>query len=399
MIIVPIIKTHDISLEIDNIRLRPMSDNDFDILLKWNSDAEVLYYSEGNDVESYGLEDIQGIYGGVSSAAFCFIIEFEGVAIGECWLQKMNLEHVIKKHPDVDVRRIDLMIGEKEYWGKGIGTKVVKLLTKFGFETDKVEMIYYMPYDYNVRSCKAAERVGYKLLDKIPVSDNPKAKFELHYVMTRDDFFRLSNQTIWDNLYSNSSHTPTNLDWIKTYNKYFSKRNELSVIDLGCGRGDNSKFLSEAGYKVIACDFSPAAIEYINQTHPQIETCCFDMVNAFPDDFKNIGIVLASLSTHYFSLFDTVKLYDKIYDTLEPGGYFIFRVNSKGELENKDRSKIKSMIEEDYYLLEDGNTKRYFDVDSVSKLLSKFDIINIQEAELEYRGHTKYFIEGIAQKQ
>ena len=35
--------------------LRPMTGNDWDVLLKWNSDPEVLYFSEGGDVASYNL--------------------------------------------------------------------------------------------------------------------------------------------------------------------------------------------------------------------------------------------------------------------------------------------------------------------------------------------------------
>ena len=177
-----IIKTHDITLSVDaDITLHPMSDNDFDILLKWNSDAEVLYFCEGDDIESHSLEDIQGIYGYVSSMAYCFITEYKGVPIGECWLQKMNLEHIIEKYPGLDLRRIDIMIGEKEYWGKGLGTKIIKRLVKFGFIEEKADMIFYMPGDYNARSIKAAEKAGFILVDKI--RDENCTKGEYDYIM------------------------------------------------------------------------------------------------------------------------------------------------------------------------------------------------------------------------
>jgi len=208
----------------------------------------------------------------------------------------------------------------------------------------------------------------------------------------------MKQQQIWNNLYSTTTHTQSSVDWVKSYSKYFSEKKEHTILDLGCGRGDNAAYLFETGYKVVACDFSPAAIEYINKMYPQIETRCFDMIKDFPNDLKNIGIILASLSTHYFSLEATTKLYDNIYKTLEPGGYFIFRVNSKSELENKNKANVQSIIEDDYYMLNDGNTKRYFDKNSISMLLKKFKLINVQETEQEYRGSTKYFVEGIAQK-
>jgi len=212
------------------------------------------------------------------------------------------------------------------------------------------------------------------------------------------DEFLMEQKNIWNNLYFNSPHTLGSIEWIQKYDNYFHKMKNYTIIDLGCGRGDNAYYLKEEGYNVIACDFSPVAVEFINKTYPLIETKCFDMTKDFPKDFRNVGIVLASLSTHYFSLEETIVLYDNIYDTLQPTGYFIFRVNSKEELENKNRPDVHSIIERDYYLLNDGNTKRYFDIDSVSALLKKFSIIDIHQTQSEYRGHVKYYIEGMAQK-
>ena len=187
-----ILREHNYILEYMNVKLRPMLEDDFNIMAKWNSDPEILYYSEVDDVqEPYTADDLKAIYK-TAPNAFCFIIEYENKPIGECWLQKNNNQHLINQYPDADSRKIDLVIGEKEYWGKGIGTIVVRLLTKFGFEMENADMIFYIPADYNVRSCKTGERVGYKLLSKTEVKDNPKAKFELNYGMTKKDYFSMN---------------------------------------------------------------------------------------------------------------------------------------------------------------------------------------------------------------
>lgn len=186
----PIITTHNTILCESGITLRPMTDNDIEsILLKWNNDSEVLYWAEGDDIAAHDLETIKYIYGKSSNSGFCFVIEYEDIAIGECWLQKMNLEHILAEYPGLDMRRIDIMIGEKGYWGRGIGTKVVKMLTKFGFESQNADMIFYMPMDFNTRSCKLAERLGYKLVSKTPKDGNPKSKFDMNYAMTKVDYF------------------------------------------------------------------------------------------------------------------------------------------------------------------------------------------------------------------
>ena len=78
------LREHTRTLRGDRIVLRPMTEDNWDILLKWNSDSEVLYFSEGDDCVAYNLEQVQQIYRGIPQKAFCFIIESENTAIGEC---------------------------------------------------------------------------------------------------------------------------------------------------------------------------------------------------------------------------------------------------------------------------------------------------------------------------
>ena len=86
------LRAHQLTLRGTNVLLRPLTEYDWALLLKWNNDPEVLYFAEGDDVRSYGLEQIQAIYRSVSQHAFCFVIEADGQPIGECWLQAMNLD-------------------------------------------------------------------------------------------------------------------------------------------------------------------------------------------------------------------------------------------------------------------------------------------------------------------
>jgi RimJ/RimL family protein N-acetyltransferase len=131
------LRQHTVVLKKHRVVLRPLTEDDWDILLVWNNDSDVLYYTEADDVDSRALDDIQPLYRSVSQNAFCFIIESEGEPIGECWLQNMNLKRVLERYPHADSRRIDLMIGKKELWGHGIGTEVIRLLTAFAFEQEQ----------------------------------------------------------------------------------------------------------------------------------------------------------------------------------------------------------------------------------------------------------------------
>jgi aminoglycoside 6'-N-acetyltransferase len=171
------LRTHTITLHSDRIVLRPMTEQDWPTLLRWNSDPEVLYYAEGDDVSSYSLEEVQGIYRSVSQNAFCFMAELGGQPFGEGWLQRMNLVRILHKYPGLDCRRIDLMIGEKTLWGKGLGTEMIKLLTAFAFEQEKANAVFGCDIaDYNSRSLHAFLKAGYQLDATIPQPPGNKAQ-------------------------------------------------------------------------------------------------------------------------------------------------------------------------------------------------------------------------------
>lgn len=180
------LREHNVVLQGEQVILRPMTEQDWDILLSWNRDPEVLYYSEGNDVSAYNLKQVQGIYRQTSQTAFCFIVEVAGEPIGECWLQEMNLARILEQHPGQDCRRIDLMIGEKDRWGCGYGTDMIRTLTRFGFEQEGADRIYGCGIaDYNPRSLRAFQKAGYHIEAQVQQPPGQKARYGYDVVLTR----------------------------------------------------------------------------------------------------------------------------------------------------------------------------------------------------------------------
>jgi RimJ/RimL family protein N-acetyltransferase len=183
------LKGHAIDLQSERLVLRSMTEADWDTLLKWNQDSAVLYYSEGAEVDSYCLEQIKRIYRGVSQTAICFIMELDGKPIGESWLQRMNLSRILQTYPQQDCRRIDLVIGEKACWNKGLGTETIRTLVDFGFGHERADLIFDCDIaDYNPRSRRAFEKVGFRMVSKISQAPGEKAKFVYDLVITRDEW-------------------------------------------------------------------------------------------------------------------------------------------------------------------------------------------------------------------
>ena len=73
------------------------------------------------------------------------------------------------------------MIGEKGYWGQGIGTKVIYLLTEYAINNGVDVVTAFDINDYNSRSIRAFESVGYQRFMQSSAG-------VVHMVLLKDDF-------------------------------------------------------------------------------------------------------------------------------------------------------------------------------------------------------------------
>jgi RimJ/RimL family protein N-acetyltransferase len=182
------LREHKVTLRGWRVALRPMTEDDWPLVEKWETDPDVFYWADGENITSRPPEEVRAIFRTVSQKAYCFIIEHEGRPVGDGWLQEMNLPVILGKFPGKDCRRVDLVIGEKELWGKGLGTEVISVLTKFAFEQEKADMVFGLPGDYNMRSCRAFKKVGYAKVMRMPEPPGSKARYTCGFAMTKEMF-------------------------------------------------------------------------------------------------------------------------------------------------------------------------------------------------------------------
>lgn len=190
---VPNLNVHDVVLRGCRVLLRPMTEGDWDYLMRWNNDPDVMELADQGEFQEAQLSDIQAIYRWISTHAHCFIIEVGGRPIGDCWLQRMNLKRIVDRFPGEDIRRIDLAIGEKELWGNGYGTETIGLLVNFGFHIEDIDAIFAIVSSDNGRSLRAFQKCGFKRHDLIRLEDGDS---EYDLVLQRtdlaDDYINIS---------------------------------------------------------------------------------------------------------------------------------------------------------------------------------------------------------------
>lgn len=178
------LREHGITLHGERVFLRPMTEDDWKIVAKWETDPEIIHWADTGLVAMRTAEEVKKIFRKVSQHAFCFIIELGEKPIGDGWLQEMNLEKILQEYPGLDCRRIDLVIGEKELWGRGLGADIIRTLTRFAFEQEKADMVFGIPGDYNERSQGAFMKAGYSLVMKL--EEPPPSRAKLSYVFAID---------------------------------------------------------------------------------------------------------------------------------------------------------------------------------------------------------------------
>jgi len=158
----------------------------------------------------------------------------------------------------------------------------------------------------------------------------------------------------------------TNDPWLARWLKLIGERaGRLPVLELGCGGGRDTEVLAAAGHRVIAVDLSPESVAKARTRVPQAEVHCQDIRAPLPADAA--GVVVASLSLHYFSWPETEALVGRIRRVLSPAGVLLCRLNSTND--HHFGASGHPRIDENFYLV-DGAPKRFFDRAAVDRLFS-----------------------------
>ena len=139
------------------------------------------------------------------------------------------------------------------------------------------------------------------------------------------------------------------------------------LLEIGCGDGRDTAVLAGAECRVVALDQSEAALAEARARAPGAELHCQDMRAPFPVEPGGTGVVVASLSLHYFSWRETTLLVERLRDVLTPGGLLLCRLNST---EDRNHGSVgHPEIERHYYRVE-GSPKRFFDRADVELLFA-----------------------------
>lgn len=180
---------------------------------------------------------------------------------------------------------------------------------------------------------------------------------------------------MWDVVFSKDINLFCD-NWLESYLDKIDKNN--IIYDIGCGDGNNTKWLIERWYRVCSVDFSKNALRFVKENiNRNVEFA--DMTKKLPFEDNTISIIIADKSIHFFDFKTTKFILDEFKRILFAGGILILRINSITNIFSKKNLGIE--IENHYYktLKYEGNYDRYFDKDHINSFFSDFK--NLQYIE------------------
>ncbi len=140
------------------VRLTHIQRDDLPAFMRWFRDDEIQSLIDIDVIVPVTDEAEQEFYEHAvrkSDDAFYFSIRtLEGdLLIGNCSLFGIN-------HKNRSAE-FGIVIGEKEYWGKGYGSDAARVILRFAFAEANLNRVQLEAFGYNMRAIRSYEKVGF----------------------------------------------------------------------------------------------------------------------------------------------------------------------------------------------------------------------------------------------
>ncbi len=183
--------------------------------------------------------------------------------------------------------------------------------------------------------------------------------------------------------------------WLERWSCLFEGGQDKPVLEIGCGRGLDARYLTDMGCRVIAADYSGDALRIARQTAPAATMLQLDLRGGVPFRPATFQIIIASLCLHYFSWRQTQTIVAQLHTCLSNGDFLLARVNSTGDVNYGAMGH--EAVEPNYFLV-NGELKRFFDQASLERLFQTgWKILVMEEMKIMHR-QTKMIWELVLEK-
>jgi SAM-dependent methyltransferase len=194
----------------------------------------------------------------------------------------------------------------------------------------------------------------------------------------------------WDRFYLQRRESGRDLDWAGLWTGPFlvplRETGVRTILELGCGTGNDAARLAGEGYSVTAIDLSGEAI---GQAQAKFGSTVRFMVAditrrlPFPDD--GFDAVMSNVAVHMFPDAVTRAVFAEVGRLVRTGGLFLFHVNALEDRPLRARSLPARELESDYVAEESGQTMHFFSEAYLRELLEGWQEVQLVPVPVMHR--------------
>ena len=194
----------------------------------------------------------------------------------------------------------------------------------------------------------------------------------------------------WDRFYLQRRESGRDLDWAGLWTGPFlvplREAGVRTILELGCGTGNDAARLAGEGYSVTAIDLSGEAI---GQAQAKFGSTVRFMVAditrrlPFPDD--GFDAVMSNVAVHMFPDAVTRAVFAEVGRLVRTGGLFLFHVNALEDRPLRARRLPARELEPDYVAEESGQTMHFFSEAYLRELLEGWQEVHLVALSIPHR--------------
>jgi SAM-dependent methyltransferase len=193
----------------------------------------------------------------------------------------------------------------------------------------------------------------------------------------------------WDAYFASHRERGADLDWgglwVAPFLPLLYARGVESILELGCGTGNDAARFAREGFQVVAVDLSAEAVGQARDRFDglDIDFRVADFAEPLPFRSALFDAVVANVALHMFSDRLTRAIVEEVRRVLRPGGLFLFHVNSTTDRILRERRRpIERELEPDYVLEKSGQAVRFFSRAYIDDLLGSWVCVDAKHVQI-----------------
>jgi SAM-dependent methyltransferase len=194
----------------------------------------------------------------------------------------------------------------------------------------------------------------------------------------------------WDRFFRRRLESGNDLDWEGMWTEPFvvplREAGVRTILELGCGTGNDAARLADAGYSVTAIDLSGEAVGQARARYgSRAKFVVADMTERLPFPGGGFDAVMSNVAIHMFPDGVTRAVFAEVGRLVRPAGLFLFHVNALEDRPLRARSLPARELEPDYVVEESGQTMHFFSEAYLRELLADWHEVHLVPVPVPHR--------------